>query len=128
MESVQNNAESSARQQRILVLESSSVTRQLITDVLHSAGYDVIAPVDVKEAMQRIKDVIPDLVLTDVNSSVIELLAQLRKNRNSRYIPVALLVDKPDESGRKNDRAFINQWIQKPFTPETLLEGIRKYI
>lgn len=128
MESVQINAESSSRQQRILVLESSSVTRQLITDVLHSAGYDVIAPVDVKEAMQRIKDVIPDLVLTDVNSSVIELLAQLRKNRNSRYIPVALLVEKPDQSGGQNDRAFINQWIQKPFTPETLLEGIRKYI
>jgi len=128
MESGQNSLETSSRPQRILVLENSSRTRQLIIDVLTREGYKVIAPVDVKEALRDLKDINPDLVLTDINATIIEVLARLRDSQSARYTPVALLVDKSDKSREQDSAAGMNQWIEKPFTPETLLEGIRKYI
>ncbi len=79
---------------QILVVDDEAHLRKLITYILKSAGYEVATASSGSEALLSIGESVPDLVVSDVmmpEMDGFELVEKLRKNPQTRAIPVILL-------------------------------------
>jgi PAS domain S-box-containing protein len=117
-------------QETILVVEDQEEVRHLTVQVLQDLGYTMLEASNGKEALQVLQ-ALParvDLVLTDVimpEMSGSELLAQLRlswPNLRALYIS-GYPADELTHHGILGERVG---FIQKPFGPEALAQGVRQ--
>ena len=52
---------------KILVVEDDQPSRELIREILETCGYQVLEARDGREALQRVEETAPDLVLLDLS-------------------------------------------------------------
>lgn len=116
----------------ILIVDDSASMRQLVTFALKDAGYDVIAAVDGKDALGKLNGAKIDMVVTDLNMpnmDGITLIKQLRGRPSSKFTPVVMLTTESQETKKQEGKlAGASGWIVKPFTPEKLIEVIKKFV
>jgi CheY-like chemotaxis protein len=113
----------------ILVVDDEPDLIMVITDILNSAGHDVIESGSGYEALEKLKRVKPDLILLDVMMPAMdgwETLSLIRENDGLQGIPVAMLTAKPltQEAIEKNNFEGLVDYIEKPFSREDLLRKI----
>ncbi len=66
---------------RILVVDDNTEYRRGLAKALRHHGYDVTEAADGREAMARLREVLPDLIITDINMPEmdgIEIINELR--------------------------------------------------
>lgn len=113
----------------ILIADDSSSMRQMLLFTLSEAGHAVTQSVDGSDALSKFtKDV--NLVITDLNMpklNGIELIKSIRNGTVNKFVPIIMLTTE-SETSKKEDgkKAGATAWIVKPFTPENLLETIKK--
>ncbi len=116
----------------ILIVDDSASMRQLVTFALKDAGYEVMAAVDGKDALNKLSGTKVDMVVTDLNMpnmDGIELIKELRKTPAHKFTPVIMLTTESQEGKKQEGRtAGASGWIVKPFTPEKLLDVIKKFM
>lgn len=116
----------------ILIVDDSASMRQLVTFALKDAGYDVIAAVDGKDALGKLNGTKVDMVVTDLNMpnmDGISLIKQLRSSAANKFTPVVMLTTESQEARKQEGRtAGASGWIVKPFTPDKLIEVIKKFV
>lgn len=87
--------------QRLLFVEDEDAVRKMIAGFLERRGYEVVAVRDGIEALQAIRDGLPDLVVTDVNMpnmNGLELTRRLRAHHRTARLPIVMLSAMKDES------------------------------
>ena len=104
---------------RILVAEDERRIRELLVDTLCDAGYDVIEAEDGGEALAKVGQEHPDLVLLDVMMPVLDgfqLLEQLKNDPITQASPVIMATDNGQEGDQLKARS-IGAWdyITKPW-------------
>jgi CheY-like chemotaxis protein len=79
--------------QRILIVEDRPENRALYREVLERWGYEVSEAVNGAEALERLAEVDPDLVIMDLQMPVLDGLSALRRIREGpgRQVPVIAL-------------------------------------
>jgi two-component system phosphate regulon response regulator PhoB len=96
---------------------------------LGRAGYDVQPAADGREARAAIADHYPDIVLMDwmlPDISGLELTRQLKRDPETREIPIIMVTARVDEQDRVNGLdGGADDYIVKPFSPRELLARIR---
>lgn len=115
---------------RILVVDDEIYILHILEFSLSMEGYEVVTASDGNEAVKKLKECNPDMVVLDVMMPGLDGFAvcrEIRANEASRAIPVILLSAK----GRSVDReaglaAGADDYIVKPFSPRHLLERIRE--
>jgi two-component system phosphate regulon response regulator PhoB len=116
-------------QRRILVVEDESAIRDMISFNLRRAGYAVAHAGDAREARAALADRRPDLVLMDwmlPDSSGLELTRQLKRDPDTRDIPVIMLTARGEEDDRVAGLdGGADDYVVKPFAPRELLARIR---
>ncbi len=116
----------------VLIVDDSASMRQLVSFALKDAGYEVIAAVDGKDALTKVNGNNVDMVVTDLNMpnmDGIELIRQLRVRPESKFKPIVMLTTESQDSKKQEGRlAGASGWIVKPFSPEKLVEVIKKFI
>ncbi len=117
---------------KILAVDDSASMRQMVSFTLKSAGHDVIEACDGVEALKLAKTAQVDLVLTDVNMpnmDGVSLIRELRALPNYKFTPMLTLTT---ESGMdkkvEGKKAGATGWIVKPFSPDQLLNTIKKVL
>lgn len=99
---------------------------------LEKAGYSVITATTGEEALALLEKVIPDLVLSDFNLSLIngsDLCKKIKADNALKHIPVILFTATfKEEILRIAKEAKADDFLAKPFDPEELLEKIEKFI
>lgn len=90
------------RQPRILVVDDSITTRTLEKNILETVGYEVHVAINGAEAWQRLPEIVPDVVITDVEMPLMtgfELTQRIKNGVDTRHIPVILLtsLNKPEQ-------------------------------
>ena len=78
----------------ILIVEQASIVRDPLAAALRAAGYRVEASINGSDALRRISDAPPDLVLTELNLPVVDglsLLRTLRGQKQTVKLPVIVL-------------------------------------
>jgi len=116
--------------QIILVAEDQLHVRKLIAYKLQNSGYTVVTAEDGAEALQKIKEVKPTLVLLDVMMPLMtgfEVLAAMKQDEEIKHIPVLLVTaqSKEDEILRGLELGA-EDYITKPFSPNELAARVKK--
>ncbi|HEY5569712.1 MAG TPA: phosphate regulon transcriptional regulator PhoB [Gammaproteobacteria bacterium] len=116
-------------QKKILVVEDERPIREMLVFNLGRAGYQVRPAADGREARAAIADGHPDVVLMDwmlPDISGLELTRQLKRDPETREIPVIMVTARAEEDDRVTGLdGGADDYIVKPFSPRELLARIR---
>ena len=117
----------------ILAVDDSLTVRRVITQALESHGYRVITAVDGYEALAKLKDITPDLVILDAalpgGMDGYQLCKQIHAEKSRRGIPVIMLSSRESLLDKVQSRlAGAAQYLPKPFKTEDLLLGVRRHL
>lgn len=114
----------------ILVAEDEMIMLKTIELRLKKDGHTVITTQDGREAMKKIEELSPDLIITDIMmpfSSGLEIIGAVKK-RVGKKIPIIVL----SAMGQENVvlEAFqlgADDYITKPFSPNELSMRVKRY-
>jgi two-component system chemotaxis response regulator CheY len=114
---------------KILVVDDSLTMRRIIVNSLNRLGFkDVVEAENGRKAFDVVTKGGIDLVLTDWNMpevSGLEFVQMLRKEDAYKSLPILMITT---NSGKEEVvdalKAGVNNYIVKPFTPETLKEKL----
>ena len=116
----------------LLIVDDSAAMRQLITFTIKDAGHDVLPAENGRDALEKLKGVRVDMVITDLNMPEMDgitLITELRKMADYKFIPILMLTTESQVAKREEGRAAgASGWIVKPFSPEKFLEVVKKFI
>jgi CheY-like chemotaxis protein/two-component sensor histidine kinase len=113
-----------ARQMKVLIADDSPESREFIRDALASHNVEFHEAVDGKEALAKIREVCPDLVMMDIQMPQMDGYAALREIRRDpalRDLPVIALTAFAMHGDRdKALAAGFDAYISKPVDPRSL--------
>lgn len=113
----------------VLVVEDEAPLVTLLRYNLEKAGFRVDEANDGGEALARIGESTPDLVLLDwmlPTMSGIEVCRQLRRKPSTRDLPVIMITARAeDQDTVRGLETGADDYITKPFSPEALIARIR---
>jgi twitching motility two-component system response regulator PilG len=136
MESVEQIAQpaktsNSGSSKLIMVVDDSPTVRKLVAIKLEKHGHRVIPAVDGMDAMAKLNEETPDLILLDVTMPRMDgyqLCKIIKSNEAYKRIPVVMLSGKDGFFDKMRGRmAGSVAYITKPFEPETLLQTVDEY-
>jgi two-component system phosphate regulon response regulator PhoB len=113
----------------VLVVEDEAPLVTLLRYNLEKSGFRVDEAGDGNEALTKITETPPDLVLLDwmlPTLSGIELCRQIRRRPATRSLPVIMLTARAeDQDAVRGLETGADDYITKPFSPEALVARIR---
>jgi signal transduction histidine kinase/ActR/RegA family two-component response regulator len=111
----------------VLVVEGNADMREYVRRLL-SSEYEVFALSDGEAALMFLREVRPDLVLTDITTpriSGVNLLRSIRLNPSTSALPVIVLTgEASDDSKVEALEAGANDYLTKPFSARELMARI----
>jgi two-component system chemotaxis response regulator CheY len=117
---------------KFLVVDDSASMRQLVSFTIKDAGYEVLVAENGKDALGKLNSGKVDIVITDLNMpdmDGIELIKKLRSMPDYKFAPIVMLTTESQESKKQEGKlAGASGWIVKPFSPEQLLDVVRKFV
>ncbi|HHW83800.1 MAG TPA: response regulator transcription factor [Actinomycetales bacterium] len=110
---------------RILVVDDDPALSEMVGLVLESDGHEVAFCADGGSALQRFRDVRPDLVLLDLMLPGMDGIAVCRLIREESDVPIIMLTARSDtEDVVAGLEAGADDYVAKPFKPEELVARI----
>jgi CheY-like chemotaxis protein len=117
---------------RILVVEDVDDSRQILTIVLRSFGYESIEAINGAEAVAKALSEKPDLILLDLglpDISGIDVAKTIKENPITANIPIiAYTAWTTNEWMEAATRAGISDYLVKPFPMKLMKERLEKII
>jgi len=118
--------EKSNRKNRILVVDDERGLVRIMRLNLEQDGFEVFEANNGAQAMDRLRAVIPDLVLLDVMMPDLDGFTVLRMIREVGSTPVIMLTAKGEEADKvKGLELGADDYVTKPFSPKELTSRIR---
>lgn len=115
---------------KILAVDDEKHIVRLVQVNLERAGYEVVTANDGKEALQKVAEENPDLVVLDVMMPYMdgfEVLQNLRRSPATRDIPVIMLTAKAQDADVfKGWQSGVDCYLTKPFNPMELLSFVKR--
>lgn len=97
-----------SRRRRILVVDDSPLTRELISNLLEAVGYDTVMAADGADALDALEGASVDLVVTDLEMpgmDGLELTRRLKGHPTQARLPVVILTTRGGEEDRRRGLA-----------------------
>jgi two-component system cell cycle response regulator DivK len=116
----------------ILVVEDQEDNRQILRDLLGSAGYELTEAENGEEAVAAVAKRRPDLILMDIQLPIMdgyEATRRIRTNPDLKSVPIIAVTSYAlagDED--KALAAGCNGYVTKPYSPRDLLAKVRAYL
>ncbi|HEX2949659.1 MAG TPA: response regulator [Armatimonadota bacterium] len=115
---------------KILAVDDERHIVRLIQVNLERAGYEVVTAYDGREALKKIEEEQPDMVVLDVMMPYmdgLETLKQIRSNPAHRNLPVIMLTAKAqDQDVFRGYSQGVDIYLTKPFNPMELLTFVKR--
>jgi two-component system chemotaxis response regulator CheY len=115
-----------------MIVDDSVSMRQMVNFTLRQGGYEVIEAVHGQDALDKLKSVTVDLIITDLNMPVMDgitLIQNARKNPATKNKPILMLTTEGLAAKKEQGKAAgATGWIVKPFDPEKLLKTLAKVL
>jgi two-component system KDP operon response regulator KdpE len=110
----------------ILVVDDEARMRRFMHMNLDLEGYRVIEAENGLEALTRVREDLPDLVLLDVMMPEMDGFETLRLIRETSSVPVIMLTVKSEEEDRVRGLELgADDYVTKPFSPRELASRIK---
>lgn len=114
---------------KILIVDDDEEVLDTIQLVLEIGGYDVEPLNDAAFVFERIDDFEPDLILLDIVLGKIDgrvVCSQLKEHPDTKKIPILMMSGLYSDSEVNNMDCAPDDFMQKPFKMDVLLEKIEK--
>jgi twitching motility two-component system response regulator PilH len=112
----------------ILVVDDSPTDRQFLSDLLTKSGFQVATAESAEDALHRIKQARPDLVLMDVvmpGQNGFQATRALSRDETTKNIPIIICTTKGQETDRVwGLRQGARDYVVKPIDRADLLAKI----
>lgn len=115
----------------VMIVDDSASMRQLVAFSLKDAGFDVLPAINGKDALDKLNGAKIDMVVTDLNMpemNGLEFIKAMRIRPGFKFTPIVMLTTESQEAKKLECRqAGASGWLVKPFTPEQLVETVKKF-
>ncbi len=116
----------------ILVVDDNSVNLRMMGYTLQKGGHTVITAVNGVQALERLAENPPDLVLTDLTMPEMDgltLLKHIRSDQRFGHLPVIMLTASGQDEDRQTARAEgANEFLTKPTSSRELLDTVNRLL
>ncbi|MFW9615095.1 PleD family two-component system response regulator [Aquabacterium sp.] len=117
--------------EKILLVDDSKTELHVLSDLLTKKGYQVRTAENGEEAMRRLAEEKPDLILMDVvmpGQNGFQLTRAITRDPNFADVPVIMCTSKNQETDRVwGMRQGARDYVVKPVNPEELLAKIKAF-
>ncbi|HSM55011.1 MAG TPA: response regulator [Candidatus Sulfomarinibacteraceae bacterium] len=113
----------------VLVVDDEPMARTLLRLMLVRAGFEVVEAEDGFDALEKLKESSPDVMILDVMMPGIDgfsVCETVRGDSMTAELPIIMLSAKTDlESVNKGLRVGADKYLTKPISPEELTRQVR---
>jgi chemosensory pili system protein ChpA (sensor histidine kinase/response regulator) len=113
----------------VMVVDDSITVRKVTTRVLERNDMTVITAKDGVDAVSKLQENIPDIMLLDIEMPRMdgfELATHVRNEARLRDIPIIMITSRTGDKHRQRAMQIgVNRYLGKPFQESDLLENIR---
>ncbi|HRQ64685.1 MAG TPA: Hpt domain-containing protein [Xanthomonadaceae bacterium] len=123
-------AEEVVRQRVVMVVDDSITMRKVTGRTLERNDYEVMTAKDGLDAVEKLQDRIPDVMLLDIEMPRMdgyELATYMRNDPRLRNIPIIMITSRTGEKHRQ--RAFeigVDRYLGKPYQEAELLRNVEE--
>lgn len=115
---------------KILAIDDSRTIREMLRRALSAAGFDVHLADDGQAGIEVLEQIMPDIVITDINMPRLDgfgVLERIRANAKFKTLPVLILTTESAQDLKTRARNIgATGWIVKPFDDGKLVSAIRR--
>ncbi|HEY4581524.1 MAG TPA: Hpt domain-containing protein [Lysobacter sp.] len=116
----------------VMVVDDSVTMRKVTGRVLERHGYEVATAKDGIDALERMAERVPDLMLLDIEMPRMdgyELAATMKGDPRLRDVPIVMITSRTGEKHRQ--RAFelgVNRYLGKPYQEPELMRNVNELL
>jgi chemosensory pili system protein ChpA (sensor histidine kinase/response regulator) len=121
-----------ARQRLVMVVDDSITMRKVTGRTLERHDYEVMTAKDGLDAVEKLQDRIPDVMLLDIEMPRMdgyELATYMRNDPRLKNIPIIMITSRTGEKHRQ--RAFeigVDRYLGKPYQEAELLRNVEEMV
>ncbi len=116
----------------VLVVDDSLTVRKITTRLLSREGFRVDSAKDGVEALEKMHDLIPDVVLLDVEMPRMdgfELARVMRSDAQLKSVPIIMITSRTADKHRNRALEIgVNVYLGKPYQEQQLLDSIAEQL
>ena len=120
--------EKTARTPLIMVVDDSVTVRKVTTRILEREGMRVVSAKDGADAMTKLLDEVPDLMLLDIempHMDGFEVLSKVRLSEQLRHLPIIMITSRTGEKHRERALSLgADLYLGKPYQESVLMGHI----
>lgn len=115
---------------KIMIVEDDSFVMDIYQTKLEQEGYEVVGAANGVEALKKLQEIRPDLILLDIIMPYmdgLEVLKKIKDDQGLRNIPIILLTNlsQKEEIDKGLGLGADDYLIKSHFTPSEVLEKIK---
>ena len=115
----------------VMVVDDSLTVRKIAGRLLEREGYKVVTAKDGVDALERLIEVVPDVVLSDIEMPRMDgfdLARNIRNDQRLKDLPIIMITSRLAEKHKEYARDIgVNHYLGKPYDEQELLGHIATY-
>jgi chemosensory pili system protein ChpA (sensor histidine kinase/response regulator) len=116
----------------VLVVDDSLTVRKITGRLLAREGYRVLTAKDGVDALEQLADILPDVVLADIEMPRMDgfdLARAIRADARLRHLPIVMITSRIADKHRDYAREIgVDHYLGKPFDEDELLRLVAGYV
>ena len=116
----------------VMVVDDSITVRKVTTRLLERNGYKVLTAKDGVDAMGQLQEVVPDMMLLDIEMPRMdgfELATHMRNDAGLKHVPIIMITSRTGDKHRERAQQIgVNNYLGKPYQENDLLDSIHRII
>jgi chemosensory pili system protein ChpA (sensor histidine kinase/response regulator) len=116
----------------VMVVDDSITMRKVTTRVLERADFDVVTAKDGLDALEKLQDTVPDLMLLDIEMPRMdgyELATYMRNDSRMRKVPIIMITSRTGEKHRQRALEIgVERYLGKPYQEDDLLKQVQEVL
>jgi chemosensory pili system protein ChpA (sensor histidine kinase/response regulator) len=116
----------------VMVVDDSITVRKVTQRHLSKRGVDVLLAKDGVDAMEQLREYVPDVMLVDIEMPRMdgyELTQHVRSDSRLKHVPIIMITSRAGEKHREKALALgVNVYMTKPYQEDELLNNINSLL
>jgi len=116
----------------ILIVDDSSLIRNVAAEATKEAGHNPIVATNGKEGIEMLETNSIDIIFSDVNMPImggLDMVEKIKSNQSYKYIPIVMLTTESNETLKQRGKELgVKAWMLKPFNKEKFFTTIKKLL